>query len=43
MCGVQRTFQDNFEKKICLSTCPSDMEVIENVMLLLDARNHFTK
>jgi hypothetical protein len=26
----------------CLSTCPSDKEVTENVVLLFDARNHFT-
>jgi hypothetical protein len=27
----------------CLSTCPSDKEVTENVVVLFDARNHFTK
>jgi hypothetical protein len=27
----------------CLSTCLSDKEVTENVVVVFDARNHFTK
>jgi hypothetical protein len=46
-CGP--TFIETLKKNMqgltltCLSTCPSDKEVTENVVVLFDASNHFTK
>ena len=51
MYGVQcrSTFHVTFDKNMqgltltCLSTCPSDKEVTEHVVVLFDVRNHFNK
>jgi hypothetical protein len=52
MCGVQfrSTFHETFERKnmqgltlTCLSTSPPDKEETENVVVVFDTRNNFTK